>query len=81
MYRTYNTDGTALLFDQENGWDCTWPANNWITVMTVTVTGNTGCTTFQITNNGSGQPSNTNFYLSLGGIEKQGAIEGTPVQI
>ncbi len=74
-YRTFNGFSDQLLSD----WGCQWPANTWVSVCTIPVVGNTGCTQFQIVNNGNGQPNNTNFFISLGGVEKTGIIEPTPV--
>ncbi len=74
-YRTFNGFSDQLL----STWGCAWPANQWVSVCTIPVVGNTGCTQFQIVNNGPGQPNNTNFFISLGGVEKTGIIEPTPV--
>jgi len=74
-YRTFNAFGTDLLVDVA----CPWTAGVWQSVCTIPVTGNTGCTAFQIVNNGSGQPNNTNYFISLGGIEETGTIEPTAV--
>jgi hypothetical protein len=77
-YRTYNGFGTSLLSDE----GCPLPQDTWFTVMTVPVSGNTGCTQFQISNDAWVVANNRQYFVSLGGVELPGGtIEPTPVDV
>ncbi len=76
-YRTYLGTGTSLLDDE----GCPLPQDTWFTVMTVPVTGNTGCTTFSIVNDAYTTEQNKNYFISLGGVEKTGVIDPNGIQI
>ena len=78
-YRTYNAFGLEFLSD----YGCTLPQDEWYLAMSVPVENNTGCTEFNIVNDAwtNSPGTSRDFYLSLGGIESTGVIEGTPVLI
>ncbi|MCB9184047.1 MAG: T9SS type A sorting domain-containing protein [Flavobacteriales bacterium] len=83
-YRTYQSFGTEQIgFIQDNG-GCgdgqTLPADTWVTVGTINVSNNTGCTEFQIVNDGFTAANNRNFFAALNGVQGlAGSIEPTSV--
>lgn len=79
IFRTYSAFGFDPMSTTCPGE--VWTAGVWHRIMTVPVNGNTGCTTFQIVSNAFGQPSDTNYFISLGGVSKTGIIEQTSVFI
>lgn len=78
-YRTYNSFGLDFLAD----YGCTLPQDEWSLVMSVPVENNTGCTEFNIVNDAwTDAPGNArDYFVSLGGIDATGIIDGTPVQV
>ncbi len=74
-YRTFNGFSDQLLSD----WGCEWTANTWVSVCTIPVTGNTGCTQFDIVNDGYTNANNRDFFISLGGFNTTGSIITGPV--
>lgn len=74
-YRTYNGFGTSLLSE----WGCLMPQDEWYLVMSVPVVNNDGCTLFEIVNDPWTAVNNRDYYISLGGYERQGIIEPTGV--
>ncbi|MFN8352454.1 MAG: T9SS type A sorting domain-containing protein [Flavobacteriales bacterium] len=78
-YKTYNAFGLALIQDECAA--LAWAQGQWITVMRVQVTGNTGCTDFNIVNDTWTAANNRDFYVSLNGFDRTGTIEPTPDQL
>ena len=78
-FRTFNAFGSSYLSEECPGQVLI--ANMWLRIMTVQVTGDPGCTLFQIVNNAAGQPANTNYFCSLNGLEKTGIIDPQPVRV
>ncbi len=78
-YRSYNAFRIEFLSD----WGCTWPADEWVLVMTVPVENNPGCTEFNIVNDDwTDSPGNArDYYVSLGGLDRTGIIDPFPVLI
>lgn len=78
-YRTYNAFGIELMSD----WGCSLPADEWFLAMSVPVENNTGCTEFNIVNDDwTDSPGNArDYYVSLGGIDYTGTIDGDAVLI
>ncbi len=78
-YRSFNAFGTSLLSDE----GCPLPQDTWLLVTTIPVDNNPGCTEFQIVNDDfTSSPGNArDFFVSLGGVEKTGAIEATAVNM
>lgn len=77
-YKTYNGFGLTLIQDECPGQ--AWTAGAWVTVMRVLVTGNTGCTDFNIVNDAWTAANNRDFFISLNGLDRTGIIEPTPDQ-
>jgi hypothetical protein len=75
-YKTYNAFGLSLIQDECPGQ--AWTAGQWITVMRVQVTGNTGCTEFNIVNDAWTGANNRDLFVSLNGLERTGTIEPNP---
>ncbi|GEM_PF-3214705 len=74
-YRSYNGFGLSLMSE----WGCAMLANEWYLVMTVPVENNDGCTVFNIANDAWTAANNRDYYIALGGYERQGGIEPTDV--
>ncbi|MBK6754050.1 MAG: hypothetical protein IPG69_10745 [Flavobacteriales bacterium] len=59
-----------------------WAANTERVIMTIPVTGATGCANFTIGNDAYTTANNKNFYMSLNGLERTDAIYSTvPVKV
>ena len=69
-YCTYSSVPTSPLSDD----GCSLPQGTWYTVMTVPVTGDVGCTVFQIVNDAYTAPNNKNYFCSLQGVDRTGSI-------
>lgn len=78
-YRTYNAFGLTLLSDA----GCPMPADEWMLITTIAVQNDTACTVFQIVNDEfTSSPGNSrDYFCSLGGLDRTGAIEPTDVQM
>ena len=87
-YRTYSEVATQQIGLTQDDGGCgasgqTLPADTWVTVFTINVSNNSGCTAFQIVNDAfTALPTeNRNFFVSLGGSPRTGTIEPTGVNI
>jgi len=79
-YRTYNSIATVSLEDEDNGGcGAVLPAGQWVVVHRINVNNNTGCTEFQIINDAFTAANNRNFYISLNGEPKTGAVQANSV--
>lgn len=63
-----------LTFNPLSSYGCSWPADLWTTIATVTVDGNVGCTLFAIANDAYTAAHNGDFYCALNGIARTGTI-------
>ncbi|MCW5898838.1 MAG: T9SS type A sorting domain-containing protein [Flavobacteriales bacterium] len=90
-YRTWNSVATAQLQwdpDEDGGCGFVFPANEWVTVLTINPGSNAAlCTEFQIVNDAFTAANNRNYFVSLNGNANNGQgqpytgiIEPTPVQ-
>ncbi|MEO8589516.1 MAG: hypothetical protein ABI432_09120, partial [Flavobacteriales bacterium] len=92
-YRTYSSIGLQQIgIPQDPDGGCgasgqTLTANTWVKVFTITVSGNTGCTDFNIVNDAYTGANNRNYFISLNGqqvppltgtIQPTGVAIGTP---
>jgi len=79
-YRTYNSIATVSLEDEDNGGcGAVLPADQWVVIHRINVNNNTGCTEFQIINDAYTAANNRNFYISLNGEPKTGAVQANSV--
>ena len=73
-YRTYNGIGLEALPPA-----CAWVVDTWVTIRTIPIIGDVGCTAFNIVNDAYTSANNRNYYCQLGGLNRTGVIIGAPV--
>ncbi|MCB0792680.1 MAG: hypothetical protein KDB97_12990, partial [Flavobacteriales bacterium] len=78
-YLTFNAFGFAQMSAACPG--AVWTANTESVIMTIPVINNPGCTDFNIVNDTYTGNNNKDYYISLNGLDKTGAIYSSPFSV